>query len=448
MNKNHLKGTLDNKFSDIFFEEYQQDSKNTIVRHAMSRNSVGSIVFEPNAVPAVAPHFSVEVKTLPVTDQKRTGRCWIFAGLNVLRETIARKCHIKDFELSHNYIALYDKIEKANFALETCIQLCGYSPNERVFQFILNCPVSDGGQWDMFINIVRKYGVVPKDVFPETYQSSNTMETDFLVNAAIRSFAFEACRLNMEGKMEEVRTLKNQVIKKIYAMFLNAFGVPPQTFDFEYTDDKDAYHIDANLSPKQFCDKYLGDDIYQYQSIINSPTEDKPFGKTFTIKYLGNVLEGRQIQHLNLKMDRIKELIVKQLSNGDVVWFGSDISFYRLRDYFAWDDKSFDYQSTFDFEIEFEKGAMLNYRHSAMNHAMVITGVDLKDGKPTKWKIENSWGEEVGEKGYFVMSDSWFTKFVYQAVIFNKNLSQEELTEAKQNPIPLDPWDPMGTLAD
>ena len=147
-------------------------------------------------------------------------------------------------------------------------------------------------------------------------------------------------------------------------------------------------------------------------------------------------------------MNRIKELIIKQLSNGDVVWFGSDVSFYRLRDYFAWDDNSFDYKSAFDFDIEFEKGAMLDFRHSAMNHAMVITGVDLKNGKPTKWKIENSWGDEVGEKGYYVMSDSWFTKFVYQAVILKKNLSPKEIAESRQEPIHLYPWDPMGSLAD
>lgn len=448
MNKKKQEGVLDNETTEICMKEYLDESKNALIRHSMSRNSVGSIAFEPNAAHAVSPHFSIEIKTLPVTDQKRSGRCWIFAGLNILRETIAKKCHIKNFELSQNYIALYDKIEKANFALESCIKLCSCSPNDRVFQFILNNPVSDGGQWDMFINLIKKYGVMPKEIFPETFQSSNTMETVFLVNAAIRSFASDACRLAKEGKIDEIRPLKDQVMKKIYSMFLNAFGVPVKSFDFEYTDDKDEYHIDQNLTPKQFCEKYLGDEIYQYQSIINSPTEDKPFGKTFTIDFLGNVLEGNNIHHLNLKMDRIKELIIKQLSDGDLVWFGSDVSFYRLRDYSSWDDNSFDYLSIFGFQPEFEKGAMLDFRHSAMNHAMVITGVDIKNGKPTKWKIENSWGDEVGEKGYYIMSDSWFSKFVYQAVIFKKNLSEDELIESKQEPIHLDPWDPMGTLAD
>lgn len=443
-----MNGMLDDEITKEILEEYKQDIKNPLVRHSMSRNPISSIAFEPNAASFVAPHFSIEIKTLPVTDQQHSGRCWIFAGLNILREIIAKKCHIKKFELSQNYIALYDKIEKANFVLESCIQLSTCSPDERVFQFILNNPVSDGGQWDMFVNIVRKYGVMPKDIFPETYQSSNTRETDFIVNAAIRSFASEACRLVKEGRAEKVRPLKNQVMKKIYTMFLNAFGVPPKTFDFEYTDDKDKYHIDANMSPQQFSEQYIGDEIYQYQSIINSPTEDKPFGKTFTIDYLGNVLEGSPIHHLNLKMDRIKELIIKQLSAGDVVWFGSDVSFYHLKDYFAWDDNSFDYISPLGFQLEFEKGEMLNFRHSAMNHAMVITGVDLKNGKPTKWKIENSWGDEVGEKGYFVMSDSWFTKFVYQAVIMKKNLTKKELKESEQEPIHLCPWDPMGTLAD
>lgn len=448
MDKKQFEGALDIIKRQNILKEYQRDSKNALVRHAMSRNSVGSIAFEPNASHAVSPHFSIEIKTLPVTDQKRSGRCWIFAGLNILRETIAKKCHIKNFELSQNYIALYDKIEKANFALESCIQLSSSSPHERILQFILNNPVSDGGQWDMFINLVKKYGVMPKEVFPETFQSSNTIETVFLANAAIRSFSSDACRLVKEGRAAELRPLKDQIMSKIYTMFLNAFGVPVNSFDFEYTDEKDEYHIDANLTPQQFCHKYLGDDIYNYQSIINSPTEDKPFGKTFTIDFLGNVIEGRKIHHLNLKMDRIKELIIKQLSEGNLVWFGSDVSFYQLRDFPAWDDNSFDYLSALGFELEFEKGAMLDFHHSAMNHAMVITGVNLKDGKPTKWKIENSWGDEVGEKGYFIMSDSWFTKFVYQAVILKKYLSKTELIESEQEPIHLNPWDPMGTLAD
>ncbi len=444
----HIEGALDSARQKEILEAYEKDPRNALVRHALSRTLVNDVVFEPGSIPAVDPTFSIEIKTLPVANQKTSGRCWIFAGLNVLREVIANKNKIKDFELSQNYIALYDKIEKANFALESIISLSGYSPNERVFQFILNDPVSDGGQWDMFVNLVKKYGLMPKAAFPETFQSEHTRETDRLVNATIRAFASKAVKLARAHKSADIRKLKEETMDKIYAMFLNAFGVPAKTFDFEFTDDKDKYHREPGYTPLSFFEKYIGASIDEYQSLINSPTKDKPFGKTFTIDYLGNVLEGKRVLHLNLEMDRIKELIIKQLSEGEPVWFGSDVGFYRDRDSFAWDDNAFDYVSSFGFDIEFEKGEMLDFRHSAMNHAMVITGVDLIDGKPKKWKIENSWGSDNGVKGYYVMSDTWFSKFVYQAVINKKHLSKTELEASKQEPIHLDPWDPMGTLAD
>ncbi len=441
-------GALDQKRLEELCEAYEKDPKSALVRHALSRNPISEIVYNSDAKRKIEPAFSVEVKTMAAANQRSSGRCWIFAGLNVLREVVAAKLGLKGFELSQNYISLFDKIEKANFALESVISLADREPTDRVFQFILSSPVSDGGQWDMFVNLVAKYGLLPKCAFPETFQSENTRETNFLVNAAIRDFAHKAHLLALEGKDKEIRALKDEVMGKIYDMYLSAFGVPPQEFDFEYIDKDDAYHIEKGLTPLSFFQKYIGDSIYELQSCINSPTADKPFGRNFTVDYLGNVVEGKRINHLNLEMERLKELIVAQLKDGCPVWFGSDVSFYRDRGLPAWDSRSFDYASAFGFDIDFEKGAMLDFRHSAMNHAMVITGVDLVEGKPTRWKIENSWGEDNGIKGYYTMSDVWFDRFVYQAVLLKKYLSEEERKATEAEPIHLDPWDPMGTLAD
>ena len=445
-----IEGSLDRNFAKKVMTDYESDKTNPMIRHAISRGSVSNIVFEPSAVTSTTLTFSNEIKTMPVPNQKASGRCWIFAGLNVLREEVGKKLGLKpstSFELSQNYLSLFDKIEKANFALESVISLAQYSPNERVFQFILDNPVSDGGQWDMFVNLVKKYGLMPKDCFPETYQSNNTRETNFLINGLIRKFAHQAHDLSVKGKKSQIRPLKDETIATIYRLCLNAFGVPPEKFEFEWVDAKDKFHKET-YTPKSFFDKYIGKDIDEYQSLINSPTEDKPFMRNFTIDYLGNVLEGKPINHLNLEMKELKAAIVKQLLAGEPVWFGSDVGFYRDRESFAWDDKAFDYPSTFGFDVKFDKSAMLDFRHSAMNHAMVIVGVDLEDNVPLKWKIENSWGESVGSKGYFVMSDSWFDTFVYQAVVKNKYLSKEQVAAAKKVPVHLNPWDPMGTLAD
>ena len=444
----NIEGSLDLVSQNKILSDYLEDKRNTVVRHALSRETLTDIVHETQAIAETSMVFSNEIKTMPVTNQKNSGRCWIFAGLNVLREIVAKKLGTTgQFELSQNYISLYDKIEKANFALESVISLAQYSPNERVFQFILQDPVSDGGQWDMFVNLVRKYGLMPKDCFPETYHSEHTRETNFLVAAIIRDFAHTAHELSAKGKKSEIRAVKDKAMENVYRLFFDAFGVPPKKFEFEWNDSKDKFHKET-FTPKSFFDKFIGKEIEEYQSLINSPTKDKPFMRNFTIDYLGNVIEGKSINHLNVEMKDMKDAIIRQLLDGEIVWFGSDVSFYRDRASFAWDDKAFDYESALGFGLHFDKGAMLDYRHSAMNHAMCIVGVDLEDGKPLKWKIENSWGSDSGSSGYYVMSDSWFDRFVYQAVVKNKYLTKEQISAAKKVPVHLNPWDPMGTLAD
>jgi bleomycin hydrolase len=442
-----VKGALDEARSAAILKDYASDPKNPVVRHALSRNPLSSVIYDSSSLQGVSNEFSVELKTLPVANQKASGRCWIFAGLNVLREIVAKECGLSKFELSQNYISLYDKIEKSNFALETILTLGGRDHDDRELAYILHDPVSDGGQWDMFVALVKKYGLLPQEAFPETYQSNNTMEGDRLVNAAIRGFAAEVAPLLKKGDLAKARAIKEETMEKIYDLFLNAFGVPPKSFDFEYTNDK-GYHIEKDLTPLSFFEKYVGDKIDDYQSIINSPTADKPFNRNYTIDYLGNVVEGKRINHLNLPMERIKELILAQLKDGEPVWFGSDVGFYRDRNGFAWDSHAFDYVSSFGIDIKFDKAAMLDYWHSAMNHAMVITGADVKEGEIVKWKIENSWGGDNGTAGYYVMSKDWFDTFVYQAVILKKYLTKEELAATEADPIHLHPWDPMGTLAD
>mgnify|MGYP002518751110 CR=1 FL=1 len=440
-------GALNQMRTEEIRNEYDKDKTNLLMRHALARNSISNVIFDSSSLKEVDGKFSIDIKTLPVANQKQSGRCWIFAGLNVLREIIAKKCGLDNFELSQNYISLYDKIEKANFALESLLQLAKRDHDDREFAYILQEPLSDGGQWDMFVNLVKKYGVMPKAAFPETYQSEGTRESDAIVNDVIRNFAAKAHLLLTAGKEKEARELKERTIEKIYFFFLNCFGLPPKIFDFEYR-NKEGYHVERNLTPKVFFEKYIGNKIDDYQSLIHSPTIDKPYLRNYTIDYLGNVIEGKRINHLNLPMERIKEIIVQQLSDNEVVWFGSDVSFYRDRNTPAWNDKAFDYMNSFGFAIQFDKAEMLDFKASAMNHAMVLTGVNLVDGIPTKWKIENSWGADNGDKGYYVMSSSFFDHFAYQAVVLKKYLTKEELEASSKEPVHLHPWDPMGTLAD
>lgn len=429
-------------------EEYKRDEKHAVLRHALVKNSLFDVVTNQDEIKKYDFNFSIDIKTLPVANQKQSGRCWIFAATNFLREIIAKDLKLANFELSQSYVAFYDRLEKVNYTLEAIIELLDKDYDDRTLSFILMNGIGDGGQWDMFVSVVNKYGLCPKNAFPETATSSGTRDTNSLINFNIRKFASEAKSLYEKEGLDAVRKLKDELLKKVYFLLIDAYGVPPEEFDFEYTDKDGNYHLDRGLNPQSFKEKYIGDTLSQYVSIINAPTKNKPFNKTYTVEYLGNVAGGKQVTHLNVNMDRLKQLIISQLKDDTIVWFGSDVSFLGDRSLGIWDDNRFDPMTAFGLGYKMDKGESLDYRASQMNHAMCITGVNLLEDKPTKWKIENSWGSDVAKSGYYIMSDTWFNQFVYQAVVNVKYLNKEEQQALKEKPIVLKPWDPMGSLAD
>ena len=424
------------------------DDKNIILRHALSKNSLYTIVASQDAEPEMDFNFDINIKTLPAANQKASGRCWIFAATNVCREIVAAKCNLSNFELSQSYLAFYDRLEKANYLLESVIELLDKDYDDRTLAFLLQNGVGDGGQWDMFVNLVNKYGLCPKNVYPETSTSSGTRETGQVINFNIRKFASEAKELYNSKGIAAVRKAKDELLDKFYVLLSDAYGLIPEKFDFEYTDKDGNYHIEKGFTPMSFKEKYLGNELDNFVSLINAPTKTKPFNKTYTVAYLGNAVGGKDVTHLNVTMDRMKELILAQLKDNRIVWFGSDVGFYGDREEGVWDDQKFDLETAFALSLKMNKGESLDYHASQMNHAMCITGVSFKDNQPRKWKIENSWGKDRAKDGYYIMSNTWFDQFVYQAVVDKKYLNKEELKALEEKPIVLKPWDPMGSLAD
>ena len=429
-------------------KNYKSDEKNTIIRHALVKNSLLTVASSQDEIKEMDFNFDINIKTLPAANQKASGRCWLFAATNVCREVIAKKLNLANFELSQSYLAFYDRLEKSNYLLEAVIELIDKEYDDRTLAFLLQNGVGDGGQWDMFVSLANKYGLCPKNVYPETNTSSATRETAQLINFTIRKFASDAKALYQAKGLEAVRKEKEEVLNKIYFLLVNAYGLPPEKFDFEYTDKDGNYHLEKGFDALSFKEKYLGDSLNDYVSLINAPTKDKAFGKTYTVQYLGNVVGGKQVTHLNVTMDRMKELILKQLRDDRIVWFGSDVGFYGDREEGVWDDTRFDLNTPFGLDLKMNKGESLDYHASQMNHAMCITGVSFKEGIPSKWKIENSWGKDRAKDGYYIMSKSWFDQFVYQAVVDKKYLNEEELKALQGEPVVLKPWDPMGSLAD
>ena len=433
---------------ETLLKDYKKDEKNTVVRHALVKNSIYAVASSQDEIKDMDFNFDINIKTLPAANQKASGRCWIFAATNVCREIVAEQCNLNNFELSQSYLAFYDRLEKSNYLLEAVIELINEEHDERTLMFLLQNGVGDGGQWDMFVNLVNKYGLMPKNAYPETNTSSATRETSQLINFNIRKFASTAKVLYQKQGLAAVRKEKDAVLNKIYNLLVNAYGLVPETFDFEYTDKDGKYHLEKGFTPLSFKEKYLGKRLDDFVSLINAPTKDKPFGKTYNVQYLGNVVGGKEVTHLNVTMERMKELILKQLRDNRIVWFGSDVGFYGDREEGVWDDQRFDLNSAYDFDLLMDKGESLDYHASQMNHAMCITGVSFKDNQPSKWKIENSWGKDRAKDGYYIMSASWVDQFVYQAVVDKKYLNEEELKALKEKAILLKPWDPMGSLAD
>lgn len=430
-------------------KEYLADSKATVVRHALTNTGIEVLAASKDEVKDMDFNFDIDIKTMAVNNQKSSGRCWIFAACNVMREIIGKKLGVSSFKLSQSYIAFYDKLEKLNYTLNALIDTIDLDYDDRTVQFLVQSGVGDGGQWDMLVNIVKKYGICPKNAYVETFVSNNTRILNSLLNAELRRFASECRVVKAKKGMKAVEELKDSYVKRFYKALISCYGVPPKKFTLKYVEEKGKYIHQDEYSPKEFFDKFVGGEIDEYVSCINAPTKSKPFNKSYTVKYLGNVTDGKIVKHLNLPMERLKELIVAQLKDNQIVWFGSDVGSYGDRMRGVWNDKEFDFKSLLDLDIKMDKGESLDFRSSSMNHAMCITGVSFdKKGNPLKWKIENSWGSDRGQLGYFIMSSSWFDQYTYQAVVSKKYLTKEELVAYEAKPIELKPWDPMGSLAD
>ena len=427
-----------------FSDYYKNNTVSKVATKAMSKTSIDDVCYNLDGAKKMNHKFSDEIKTMAATNQKSSARCWIFTSLNILREKIAKDLNLANFELSQSFTSFYDHVEKANYFLENIIETADKPLTDRYVSSFLYYPVSDGGWWEMFTGLCKKYGVVPKEAMPETYQSEHTSSMNSVINSQLRKDAIILRKMVAEKKdIAEIRKVKDDMLKDVYNIVAVCFGNPPETFDFEYVDKDGNYHADRNLTPHSFYDKYIGANLDNIVSLINAPMEDKPYNKTYSIAYTGSVIEGRPMKFLNLTIEELKQAAIKQLKDGQPIWFTCDCGPYGNRDEGIWDTALYDYESPFSLDFEMSKADMMAYHQSSPNHAMTLTGVNLVDGKPDKWKIENSWGTEKANSGYFIMSDDWFDKYVYIVCVDRKYLSDEQNKYFDQEATIIDPWDPM-----
>ncbi|XP_008205982.1 bleomycin hydrolase isoform X1 [Nasonia vitripennis] len=397
----------------------------------------------------------IETEGKPVTNQKNSGRCWLFATLNVIRVPFIKQHNLEEFEFSQNYLFFWDKIERSNYFLHNIVKTAkrGDALDSRTVNFLLQDPIPDGGQWDMVLNLINRYGLMPKICYPESFCCENSSRLNALLKSKLREYA-QTLRTLVDNKAtdEQINERILEQMTVVYRIVGICLGVPPETFTWEYYDKSKNYQSVGPITGPEFYEKYVKPyfDVNDKVCLVTDPRTTNPFGKIYTVDCLGNVVGGRPTIYNNQPPELLMKLCAESIKNNEPVWFGCEVSKRFSGKAGIEDIEVHDYQLMFgtDIQLGLSKADRLLYGESSMTHAMVFTAVSYdKDGKISKFRVENSWGEDRGDKGYLVLTSEWFNEFVFEAVIDKKLVPADVLDVFKQDPIVLPAWDPMGTLA-
>ena len=429
-------------------DSFTADETNRIAMNAVTAAGIDKVAKNYDRARLLQRRFSTIVDNGEATHQDRSGRCWLFSSLNVARFVAKKNMNLEQFEFSQNYAMYYDKLERVNYFLKdmACLVEAGEPEDSRLVQHLLREVMGDGGQWTMAMNVYKKYGAVPKDLFPETESSKNT---DPMNN--------KLCKLLRQAVAHMYENPENtdQIVKNAteagHRILTIHLGEPPVSFDWEWTDKDDEFHRDGEITPVEFWKKYVGSaDLESYVCLVDDPRKEHPKGRKIAIEHLGNVVGGDATEYLNVPNQFMKDCVRRVLvEQGIPVWFGAECGPMMDREAGAWATDLFEYDRVYGVRFDLSKEQRVRFGDSAMDHAMAFAGVDVADDGTTtrRWRVENSWGAKIADKGYFTMSDDWFTEYVYEVAV-PKALLPEEYQKALEEPaISLPAWDPMGALA-
>ncbi len=431
---------------ELFEKEFAARPVNRLMQNAVTQTPVDDVALDRRILTGIDHSVSHHLDDWKVTDQKQSGRCWMFAGLNLLRVGAARKLGVKDFEFSQNYLLWWDKFERANHFLEAVVETSDRDVDDRTVAHLLADPIGDGGQWNMFVALVAKHGLVPKSAMPETDSSSSTRAMNRALQTLLRQGARDLRALAAEG-VEAQRGHKREVLAAVHRVLSIHLGTPPQRFLWQWEDRNKEFHRDGWLTPAEFAAAYVDLPLDEYVCLVHDPRESSPVGRTFTVEYLGNVVDAPPVVYLNAPVELLKRLAMEAVVGGEPVWFGCDVAKMMRADAGVWDAALFDYAAVYDAPFTLDKAGRLLHHDTQMTHAMLFTGVDVVDGSPRRWRVENSWGEAKADKGFWTMNDSWFGEHVFEIAVRRSALPPELAAALDQPPIVLPAWDPMGALA-
>lgn len=432
---------------DTLRDAFNADEKNRLAMNAVTAAGIDKVARNYDRARLLQRRFSVTVDNGTVTNQHRSGRCWLFSSLNVARFVAKKNLNIAEFEFSQNYAMYFDKLERVNYFLKDIANLVreGEDSNSRLIQHLLADVMGDGGQWTMAMNVYKKYGAVPKDLFPETESSQNTGQ----MNTQLRALLHTAVA-HMYAHPENIDQIVEDTTAAGHRILTIHLGEPPKSFDWEWTDKDGNFHRDGEITPQEFWKKYVNADLEDYVCLVDDPRSEHLKGRKIGIEHLGNVAGGDATEYLNVPNQFMKDCVRRILSEeGIPVWFGADCHPMMDRESGAWATDLFEYGRVYNVDFDLNKEERVRFADSAMNHAMAFVGVDVdEDGTTTRrWRVENSWGDKIADKGFFTMSDDWFTEFVYEVAVPKSMLPEEYQKALEEDAIMLPAWDPMGALA-
>lgn len=428
---------------DRLRKEFAADPTSQLLQNALTSTDLKHLAVDRAVSTGVDHVVSHRLDDWKVTNQRKSGRCWLFAGLNLLRAGTAARLGVKDFEFSQNHAMFFDKFERANYFLQSVVELVDRPTDDRTVATLLQECLGDGGQWNMFVAVVAKHGLVPQSVMPESHSSSATAD----LNSSLRQILHTAAH-DLRSPGADHEALVESTLGTVWRALCLHLGTPPESFEWQWRDDEKVFHRDGVLTPQEFRDRYLTVDLDDYVCLVHDPRASSPEGRTFTVDLLGNVVGAPPVVYLNVGIDLIRKLTADQIVAGQPVWFGCDVGQQMDGDRGVWDARLLDLGPIYDFDFHLDKAARLEYHQTLMTHAMLFTGVDLDaEGTPRRWRVENSWGPDRAVDGFQTMADSWFDEYVFEIAAPRSLLPAELLPALEDDPIVLPAWDPMGALA-
>jgi len=415
------------------------------LRNALAANAIDLLAKNQQHAGALDTYFSVETKAQSITDQKSSGRCWMFSGLNVLRSNFAKRTDSLTVTFSQDYLFFWDQLEKANLMLQGVIDTGSKPIDDPRVQFFFHHPLSDGGTFCGVADLAEKYGLVPAEVQPETYSADNTSKMSSIIKSKLREQGLELRKMLADGKKQkDIQQRKTQMLSEIYHMLVITLGEPVKEFTYAFRDKKGkAVTAARKYTPREFYQETVGGPLNgTFIMVMNDPRHD--YYKTYEVEYDRHTYDGHNWKYLNLPMEDIEALAIAALKDGRKMYSSYDVGkqLDRKRGYADLDN--FDYASLFGTTFTMDKAQRISTFDSGSTHAMTLTAVDLdKDGNPLKWKVENSWGGDWGQKGCLIMTARWFREYMFRLVVDKQYVSEKLLKDYAQKPVMLMPEDPL-----